>query len=100
MKELESVSLTLWTLPPLHLAEVIAHDLSLSKSHSDLYRLRYVVLALTALQLVCSAEHPTLHFTLHPSIYLWFYVFLCCIVTVQLLDRLFFLCFQDSEDLL
>ncbi|XP_060780970.1 cilia- and flagella-associated protein 46 [Neoarius graeffei] len=42
VKELESVSLTLWTLPPLHLAEVIAHDLSLSKSHSDLYRLRIV----------------------------------------------------------
>ncbi|KAI5107889.1 cilia- and flagella-associated protein 46, partial [Silurus meridionalis] len=40
VKELESVSLTLLTLPPLHLAEVIAHDLLLSKSHSDLYRLR------------------------------------------------------------
>ncbi|XP_058242545.1 cilia- and flagella-associated protein 46 isoform X2 [Hemibagrus wyckioides] len=42
VKELESISLTLLTLPPLHLAEVIAHDLFLSKSHSDLYRLRIV----------------------------------------------------------
>ncbi|MCJ8730419.1 hypothetical protein PDJAM_G00184270 [Pangasius djambal] len=42
VKELESISLTLLTLPPLHLAEVIAHDLSLSKSRSDLYRLRIV----------------------------------------------------------
>ncbi|XP_036429472.1 LOW QUALITY PROTEIN: cilia- and flagella-associated protein 46 [Colossoma macropomum] len=42
VRELESVSLTPLTLPPLHLAEVIAHDLSLSKSHSDLYRLRIV----------------------------------------------------------
>ncbi|KAM9477000.1 cilia- and flagella-associated protein 46 [Clarias gariepinus] len=42
VKELESISLTLLTLPPLHLAEVIACNLSLSKSHSDLYRLRIV----------------------------------------------------------
>ncbi|KAI4874895.1 hypothetical protein NFI96_034468 [Prochilodus magdalenae] len=42
VRELESVSLTLLTLPPLHLAEVVAHDLSRSKSHSDLYRLRIV----------------------------------------------------------
>ncbi|KAL7877973.1 hypothetical protein SRHO_G00046160 [Serrasalmus rhombeus] len=42
VKELESISLTPLTLVPLHLAEVIAHDLSLSKSHSDLYRLRIV----------------------------------------------------------
>ncbi|XP_053477642.1 cilia- and flagella-associated protein 46 isoform X1 [Ictalurus furcatus] len=42
VKELESISLTLLTLPPLHLAEVIAHDVLLSKSHSDLYRLRIV----------------------------------------------------------
>ncbi|GAA6097380.1 cilia- and flagella-associated protein 46 isoform X2, partial [Tachysurus ichikawai] len=42
VKELESISLTPLTLPPLHLAEAIAHDLLLSKSHSDLYRLRIV----------------------------------------------------------
>ncbi|KAF5902114.1 cilia- and flagella-associated protein 46 isoform X3, partial [Clarias magur] len=42
VKELESISLTLLTLPPLHLAEVIARDLSLSNSHSDLYCLRIV----------------------------------------------------------
>ncbi|XP_026876764.2 cilia- and flagella-associated protein 46 [Electrophorus electricus] len=42
VRELESVFLTPLTLPPLHLAEVIAHDLTLSKSHSDLYRLRIV----------------------------------------------------------
>ncbi|XP_072534370.1 cilia- and flagella-associated protein 46 isoform X2 [Salminus brasiliensis] len=40
VRELESVSLTPLTLPPLHLAEVIAHDLSRSRSHADLYRLR------------------------------------------------------------
>ncbi|XP_076830740.1 cilia- and flagella-associated protein 46 isoform X3 [Brachyhypopomus gauderio] len=42
VRELESVLLTPLTLPPLHLAEVIAHDLALSQSHSDLYRLRIV----------------------------------------------------------
>ncbi|KAK3573431.1 hypothetical protein QTP86_024644, partial [Hemibagrus guttatus] len=42
VKELDSISLTLLTLPPLHLAEVIAHDLLQSKSRSDLYRLRIV----------------------------------------------------------
>ncbi|XP_027030821.2 cilia- and flagella-associated protein 46 isoform X5 [Tachysurus fulvidraco] len=42
VKELESISLNPLTLPPLHLAEAIAHDLLLSKSHSDLYRLRIV----------------------------------------------------------
>lgn len=49
VKELASISLTPLTLPLLHLAEVIANDLSF-KSHSDLYRLRYA--ALTALQSV------------------------------------------------
>ncbi|XP_066535415.1 cilia- and flagella-associated protein 46 isoform X2 [Hoplias malabaricus] len=42
VKELVSVSLIPLSLPPLHLAEVIANDISLSKSHSDLYRLRIV----------------------------------------------------------
>ncbi|XP_049337763.1 cilia- and flagella-associated protein 46-like [Astyanax mexicanus] len=42
VRELESASLTPLTLPPLHLAEVIARDLSHSRSHSDLYRLRII----------------------------------------------------------
>ncbi|TSK22638.1 Cilia- and flagella-associated protein 46 [Bagarius yarrelli] len=42
VKELESISLIALTLPPLHLAEVIAHDLLFSRSHSDLSRLRIV----------------------------------------------------------
>lgn len=41
VRELESVSLTPLTFAPLHLAEVIAHDLMQSRSQSDLYRLRY-----------------------------------------------------------
>ncbi|XP_062851474.1 cilia- and flagella-associated protein 46 [Trichomycterus rosablanca] len=42
VKALESVSQTPLTLPLLHLSELIAHDRSLSKSHSDLYRLRII----------------------------------------------------------
>ncbi|XP_051507186.1 cilia- and flagella-associated protein 46 [Myxocyprinus asiaticus] len=42
VRELESVSLIPLTFAPLHLAEVIAHDLIESKSHSDLYRLRII----------------------------------------------------------
>ncbi|KAL1263718.1 hypothetical protein QQF64_006457, partial [Cirrhinus molitorella] len=42
VKELESFSLTPLTFAPLHLAEVIAHDLMQSRSQSDLYRLRIV----------------------------------------------------------
>lgn len=40
VKELQSLSLTHLTLPILHLAEVIAHDLVDRRSLSDLYRLR------------------------------------------------------------
>ena len=39
-KELHSLSLTHLTLPIMHLAEVIAHDLLDRQSLSDLYRLR------------------------------------------------------------
>lgn len=74
VKELESISLTLLTLPPLHLAEVIACNLSLSKSHSDLYRLRYWAILLTC--------HSVF------LMYLCLFVILCCIITVYL-DRLF-----------
>ncbi|XP_056093177.1 cilia- and flagella-associated protein 46 [Rhinichthys klamathensis goyatoka] len=42
VRELESVSLTPLTFAPLHLAEVIAHDLMKSRSQSDLYRLRII----------------------------------------------------------
>ncbi|KAJ8014503.1 hypothetical protein DPEC_G00040900 [Dallia pectoralis] len=42
VKELQSLSLIHLTLPVLHLAEVIAHDLLDSRSLSDLYRLRIV----------------------------------------------------------
>ncbi|XP_071248937.1 cilia- and flagella-associated protein 46 isoform X8 [Salvelinus alpinus] len=42
VKELQSLSLTHLTLPILHLAEVIAHDLLDRRSLSDLYRLRIV----------------------------------------------------------
>ncbi|XP_067242183.1 cilia- and flagella-associated protein 46 [Chanodichthys erythropterus] len=42
VRELESVSLTPLTFAPLHLAEVIAHDLMQSRSQSDLYRLRII----------------------------------------------------------
>ncbi|XP_067091811.1 cilia- and flagella-associated protein 46 [Osmerus mordax] len=41
-KELHSLSLTHLTLPIMHLAEVIAHDLLDRQSLSDLYRLRIV----------------------------------------------------------
>lgn len=40
VRELESLCLTPLTFAPLHLAEVIAHDLTQSKSHSHVYRLR------------------------------------------------------------
>ncbi|XP_034148794.1 cilia- and flagella-associated protein 46 isoform X2 [Esox lucius] len=42
VKELQSLSLVHLTLPILHLAEVIAHDLLDRRSLSDLYRLRIV----------------------------------------------------------
>ncbi|KAM6956181.1 cilia- and flagella-associated protein 46 [Aplochiton taeniatus] len=42
VKELESLSLTHLTLPIMHLAEVIAHDLLERRSLSELYRLRIV----------------------------------------------------------
>ncbi|XP_077103327.1 cilia- and flagella-associated protein 46 [Siphateles boraxobius] len=42
VRELESLSLTPLTFAPLHLAEVIAHDLMKSRSQSDLYRLRII----------------------------------------------------------
>ncbi|XP_029553954.1 cilia- and flagella-associated protein 46 isoform X5 [Salmo trutta] len=42
VKELQCLSLTHLTLPILHLAEVIAHDLLDRRSLSDLYRLRIV----------------------------------------------------------
>ncbi|XP_043110724.1 cilia- and flagella-associated protein 46-like [Puntigrus tetrazona] len=42
VKELESFSLTPLTFAPLHLAEVIAGDLTRSRSQSDLYRLRII----------------------------------------------------------
>ncbi|XP_056617498.1 cilia- and flagella-associated protein 46 isoform X3 [Triplophysa dalaica] len=42
VRELESLYLTPLTFAPLHLAEVIAHDLTQSKSHSHVYRLRII----------------------------------------------------------
>ncbi|KAI7806039.1 putative tetratricopeptide repeat protein 40, partial [Triplophysa rosa] len=42
VRELESLCLTPLTFAPLHLAEVIAHDLAQNKSHSHVYRLRII----------------------------------------------------------
>ncbi|KAA0718385.1 Cilia- and flagella-associated protein 46 [Triplophysa tibetana] len=42
VRELESLCLTPLTFAPLHLAEVIAHDLTQSKSQAHVYRLRII----------------------------------------------------------
>lgn len=78
MKELDSCALTYLTLPVLHLAEVIAHDLMDSKSVSDLYRLRYT--SLTHSTVTCTVSHtqntglcclPTV-----PAFYSYFFILL------------------------
>ncbi|KAJ8250415.1 hypothetical protein COCON_G00223370 [Conger conger] len=56
VKELNSRALTHLTLPVLHLAEVIAHDLMDSRSVSDLYRLR-IARACSQLRLNTSASY-------------------------------------------
>ncbi|XP_035257112.1 cilia- and flagella-associated protein 46 isoform X2 [Anguilla anguilla] len=56
VKELNSCALTHLTLPVLHLAEVIAHDLMDSKSVSDLYRLR-IARACSQLRLSASVSY-------------------------------------------
>ncbi|XP_069001354.1 cilia- and flagella-associated protein 46 [Embiotoca jacksoni] len=55
VKELSSLSLHHLTLPIMHLAETIAHDLLDSRSLSDLYRLRIVM---TCIQLGLEAHSP------------------------------------------
>ncbi|XP_048865345.1 cilia- and flagella-associated protein 46 isoform X2 [Brienomyrus brachyistius] len=55
-KELHSAALTHLTLPALHLAELIAHNLMDNKSLSDLYRLRIAKIC-SALGLTASAAY-------------------------------------------
>ncbi|XP_044154029.1 cilia- and flagella-associated protein 46 [Bufo gargarizans] len=56
VKELQSISFTALSLPVLHLAEVIAHDVVQSKSLSDLYHLR-ISQVCTNLKLYCAVSY-------------------------------------------